>query len=530
MVSLSIFTISTVEPHTIYFFCSGHQSVDDLTQAFNYGVSNLLVATIDTDYNWFVGWRFHVDRILSPHMSISAHKMLKGFLGGLAQKLPDNANARSQFGLLKQHSNELYVSRYLIYAFFQIGFEAFRLRKYDYLEQLWKTRHGYPDLERVPSDIAFNTIMIYQFIDPAAFIVHRPNEADLFMQYCLVYLSYALQKCQQTEWVPSIPFFSEDQLSRDDELSHFLRKELEYIYHLLINLPHLMGELLPAYDALKSAHNAFESIFDSTASDGLEKAYEWLNNPPFIDKWKKATNDLILSLPIDPIKQEQLKQAVQNGYLTSTKLKVLTSVVSELSSRHESEEIFVPEPKEVFVREHINKVDLTLLGSDSFDGHLGFEITAQEKVHLVTTILSNANIEHLSGQQLNFVLIEEAVKKLQDSDIAPTILMIAPQVFHNLWDSDPVFRSKITNDSHGNRILKVNTEVELRVFDDLGTNVNTIIIFSPNLSEWRELSPLITEIEPCPKDPLKLHVDVKKVVLYEVIRPSAGIILDIEAP
>lgn len=514
--------------HVLSFFCSGHQSVDDLTQTFNYSVSNLLSATDHIDYDWFMGWRFHVDRILSPHMSTSAHNMLKRLLGGLEQKLPDDANARNQLGFLIQYSYELYVSQHLIHAFFQIGFEAFKLKKYDYLEQLWKTQHGHPDLERVPSDIAFNIIMIYRYVSPPAFIAHRPDEIVMFTQYCFLYLSYSLQKCQQAEWVPVTPLFSGDQLNTDNELAHLLKKELESTYHLLINLPHVMRELLPAYETLKPAHNAFDSIFDGKATEALEKAYEWLNDLPFAEKWEKATEDIILSLPIDPVKQEHLKQAVQDGYLTSTKLKSLTRVVSELSSRHESEEIFVPEPKGIFVREHIDKVDLTFLGSDRFDGHIGFQIASLEKNLLVTTILNEASIEHQSVQQLNFNAIEEAVKKLQDSDMTPTILMITFQDFHNLWNSDPVFRSKIANDSYGNRILKVNTEVELSVLDDLGTNANKIIIFSTDLGELRELSPLDTDIEPCPENPLKLHVGSKKGVSYEVSHPAAGIIVDIE--
>lgn len=235
-----------------------------------------------------------------------------------------------------------------------------------------------------------------------------------------------------------------------------------------------------------------------------------------------------MSLPIDSVKQEHLKQAVQDGYLTSTKLHSLTSVVPELSSRHESEDIFVPEPKGILCREHIDKIDLTFLGSDRFDGHIGFQIASQEKTLLVTTILNEANIEHQPVQELNFAAIEQAVKKLQDSDITPTILMITFQDFHNVWNSDPVFRNKIANDSYGNRILKVNTEVELSVLDDLGTNANKIIIFSTNLGKWQELSPLDTDIEPCPENPLKLHVSAKKVVSYQVTRPSAGIIVDTE--
>lgn len=355
----------------------------------------------------------------------------------------DDANARNQLGFLIQYSYELYVSQYLIYAFFQIGFEAFKLKKYDYLEQLWKTQHRHPDLERVPSDIAFNIIMIYRYVSLPAFIAHRLGEIVMFTQYCFLYLSYSLQKCQQSEWVPVTPPFSGDQTNQDTELAHVLKKELKYTYHLLINLPHVMRELLPAYDKLKPACNAFDSIFDGKASEALEKAYEWLRDIPFAEKWKKAAEDVILRLSIDSVKQGQLKQAIQDGYLASTKLKSLTSVVAELSSSHESEEIFAPEPKVISVREHIDKIDVTFLGSDRFDGHIGLQIATQEKILLATTILNETSIEHQAVQQLNFNAIEEAVKRLQDSDITPTILMITFQDFHNLWDGDPVFRSKI---------------------------------------------------------------------------------------
>lgn len=365
--------------HTLSFFCSGHQSVNDLAQSIRHNVSMLHSDMSRTDYDWFMGWRLHLDRILAPHMSAPTHTMLKGLLVGLEQKLPDDVNAKNQLGVLIRYSYELYVSQHLIYAFFQIGFEAFKEKRYDYLEQLWKTQHGHPDLERVPSDIAFNIIMIYQYVSLPMLIAHRPNEIFLFKQYCFLYLSYSLQKCQQSEWVPSIPLFSEDQLNKNDEIGNILKKELENIYHLLTKLPHVIRELLPAYEHLVPDAATFDGIFEDEAAIAFEKAYKWLNNLPFMNKWSETADEIISHLPIDSAKQAQVKQAIEHGYLASTKLHLVTNVVSEQPRQYDTGETYVPEPQEVFVRDHINRQDLTLLGPERFEGHLGFRLSNQEE-------------------------------------------------------------------------------------------------------------------------------------------------------
>lgn len=447
----------------------------------------------------------------------------------IRQSLPSAAQSLEvQARGVAEQIDTLWVTAGVYDVFCRICVYALFRRRHAYIKELW--RHVTPadasahwaNTNLIHLDIGFLTHQLFMNLWLPWEVEGFHGAAPYVRRYYLLCLAFAMRR-PDAEWRPAIVPFTAETVSKGDEYSVALAKELSATHAYLTNLPYNADKVLTEYDAVASMIGEWDDVFDGRASEALGRAREWLEDQDRRQEWTGKANAIIKDLPLDDSRVEAYKQAAVQYYRSESAVTQLAETepdadeaVTELTGR-------CRRPR-CPAKQHFTVIGL---GQAQKVGEIvGFqpvgEVVQAEMAHIVPTILDDQRIRSLQAPRLTLGAIAHVVKSIQSAGWQPTVLLASDQQISSAWRDDPAFRGQMELGEPGQRYLRLDESTTLRIVE---ADVDHAFVLDRRAAQWTTAEPLQIEVTECEKNPSALQIAARELVHYRVLKPEAVAIL-----
>lgn len=514
--------------HTLHFFSSGYQSIDDLyTSLENDHLAKLVypLAHHDSSQNWqwLLTWRTWVLNTLKPRLTPHKRSLLMLSLEGISNSLNSEHPAQVQIRQINQHLTRIDVTIYLIDAFFRIGIKALALEKHQYIKSLWQPDDSLPRIECVPPDLGFAILQTIFYARNSRYIYFEPEEMSVAFRYCFLNFAYALHRSAQHEWSPIIPNYSGAALSRYGEFSEAAVKDLRDLYRLSTDFQHDIQPIIEQYDFIANNHAGWDDVFDGNAAGAFQEARDWLLDEERQQNWSNTASELIEVLPVGVRQRLQCFTQIRRAHRATSRVAQLAEVIP--SSKNSAA------PEHLDFRVHCDKIHLTVLRD--FQPHsdgafqaaaLGGNLATREEAFIIQTILENGNAHVIDVERLTFAALVAGVTQVRNCGFEPTALITSLEQIHDAFDNDQDFRTHVRPIDNQRQIV-IDESTRLLILELL-QGVNHALILAPASGHWSVTEPVRPSITVCPNDPLRLHLNAEETIQYQLVHAEGVAILE----
>lgn len=250
--------------HTLDYFLSGAMNLNQLSSSIEYlfksnRPNSYALRQLHSDY---------INQLFPLEPRIWAHEM--------CAKGPNPQSLE----MIKHHSATGRKNQAIIYAFFKIGFEAFKSSKYDYLRQLWTPGNTYPYLNLVPQNLLFASFMLLRFFRAEVIMtLQEPIGSTRFHQYMFIFFACSFSRAESRS--VSVPRILKEELKGDVPDIEKWIEEQKYFRKNLKDLPSIVEPLLEGYTQINLNVKEYDALFSNNADVLLHEAADWLRTNPF---------------------------------------------------------------------------------------------------------------------------------------------------------------------------------------------------------------------------------------------------------
>lgn len=513
--------------HTLHFFSSGYQSIDDLyTSLENDHLARLVYPLAHQDssqnWQWLLTWRTWVLNTLKPRLTPHKRSLLMLSLEGISNSLNSEHPAQVQIRQINEHLTRIDVTTHLIDAFLRIGIKALALEKYQYIKSLWQPDDSLPRIECAPPDLGFAILQTVFYARNSRYMYFEPEEMSVAFRYCFLNFAYALHRSAQHEWSPTIPTYRSAAHSRYGEFSEAAAEDLRDLYRLSTDFQHDIQPILEQYDFIANNHAGWDDMFDGNAARAFQDARDWLLDEERQQNWSNTASELIEGLPVGVRQRLQCFTQIRQSHQATSRVAQLAEVIP--SSRNSATQ------EHLDSRVHCDKVHLTILRD--FQPHsdgafqaasLGGSLATREEAFIIQTILDNGNAHVIDAERLNFAALVAGVVEVRNSGFEPTVLITSLEQIHDAFDNDQYFRTHVRPIDNQRQIV-IDESTRLQILELLH-GVNHALILAPASGHWSVIEQVRPSITVCPNDPLRLHLNAEETVQYQLVHEEGVAIL-----
>jgi len=228
---------------------------------------------------------------LAVRITPSNKRLSELIIGQMVQLAPDSDELRRTASNVLESIHCLWITTAVLDTFFGICVFALYQGRIDFIKELW--RHVNPpdaDTHWVHSNMVhfsagFLTHQLTMFLSMPLYIEDFHGAKAYVSRYYLLCLAYALQQRKGDDWKPTIPSVDIARLGRDSAYKEAVEKELKSTYVFLVNLAHHANKALAQYDTIASTGSDWDSVFDGSAFEALQKARAWLEDRGRRQEW-----------------------------------------------------------------------------------------------------------------------------------------------------------------------------------------------------------------------------------------------------
>ncbi len=512
--------------HTLYFFCSGHESITSLYESLQRYELGQLYSVLSqhetiTGWDWLFHWEEWGCRVLKPRLTPQKRELFDMTLNGLTKRFSEDTHVQEKTQLIKRTIDELEIATQLVDTFFRIAFKALSLGKLDYIKALWRSHDSTPYLDRVPADIGYILSQINFYVEIGSRFSFDPDEELFIARYSFLHFSYALFKAKSKDWTPDIPPFDTISLHRYGRFSGLLTVEVKSTYELLTNLFRRLAPVKEQFTFVSEHAPDWDDMFDGDAMAAFTNAHKWLTEATRQNTWREEANKLLLSLPLDKRQVAKYYNRAQISYRDSTRVSQLTTVINPSNNNAATQKLRITP--------HADKIDFTVLDKFSHSArglnaaYVGSEFANQEVTYILQVIQSDSRVVSNAMQYLNFAEIAEIARSINDLGHKPTVLVTSTKRIHQAFRNDRTFASNVG--SRGSeRFLIINDSIHLQILE-LPIEDTQALIMSPTSGRWHTIEQFKSSLSICPKNPLKVHLNGEGTASYQLVHPEAVAVL-----